>query len=375
MKTVSIRTLAGMAALLLLTACVSTQTQPDGSTKVKISVAEALGIKPAESSANAATPNPTAPAAMTAPSIKTSKLAGLFTKHPYDGTTKSHFPRVAVTVIDWSRNDCWIAVATIWWSQGKSERVAPFSVCWSQSLGFAVNNAANLHLFMEQTAFEHSGNVRTNGPKPPMMAIPDRQPIRGDQQNAFSGFIQQLVLDTGWGAGAPTNIWLVGYDAKAGTAAPAAAPEKPGDTSATAQGSAPSGGNNVAAHPEPWKAAAPKIQAALECRQKLNPADPALRPLLEKGKFNWELTPPQGFTAFGLPVQSISIFIDTTGELGESYTALVAVPMDIASKAAHFKNGSRETKSKRLFVQPDPHGGSPLTSVSCIHVGTNGWDD
>jgi hypothetical protein len=38
-------------------------------------------------------------------------------------------------------------------------------------VGYAVNNAANLHLFMQQTAVEHSGNVRTVGPKPPMLAI------------------------------------------------------------------------------------------------------------------------------------------------------------------------------------------------------------
>lgn len=44
-----------------------------------------------------------------------------------------------------------------------------FSVCWGKSVGYAVNNAANLHLFMQQMAVEHSGNVRTMGPKPPML--------------------------------------------------------------------------------------------------------------------------------------------------------------------------------------------------------------
>ena len=66
---------------------------------------------------------------------------------------------MAVTVTDWSRNDCWIGTATIWWSKSKSEPVPAFSVCWGQSVGYAVNNAANLHLFMQQTAVEHSGNA------------------------------------------------------------------------------------------------------------------------------------------------------------------------------------------------------------------------
>jgi hypothetical protein len=122
---------------------------------------------------------------------------------------------VAVTVTDWSRSDCWIGTATIWRSKTKSEAVPAFSVCWGQSVGYAGNNAANLHLFMQQTAVVHSGNVRTVGPKPPMLAIPDRQPISERQQLAFQGFVQQLVLDTGWQPGAPTNLWLVGYDANA----------------------------------------------------------------------------------------------------------------------------------------------------------------
>ena len=222
------------AAFMLsgLSGCVTTQQQPDGSTKVKVSLADVLGAKPQ--------PLVTAPAPTTAaasaepkpnttllPSIRTSALAGLFAKHPYDGTAKTYFPRVAVTVTDWSRDDCWTAVATIWRSKAKSESIAPFSVCWGQSVGFAVNNAANLHLFMQQMAVEHSGNVRTTGPKPPMPAIPDRQPFGESKQLAFQGFIEQLLLYTDWQAGAPTNLWLVGYD-------PNAAKTTPADTAAKA---------------------------------------------------------------------------------------------------------------------------------------------
>lgn len=228
---------------LLLTGCTTTQ-QPDGSTRVAVSLGDKLGLRskdvsqpalnPVEKVASKedvarTAPTPTAPMqgelvrdALRAPSIKSTPLAGVFAKHPYDGTPKTYFPRVAVTVTDWSRGDCWTATATIWSSKSKSEAVPNFSVCWGQSVGYAVNNAANLHLFMQQMAVEHSGNVRTTGPKPPMLAVPDRQPITERQQLAFQGFVQQLVLDTGWQLGAPTNLWLVGYDANAASS-PAAA--------------------------------------------------------------------------------------------------------------------------------------------------------
>lgn len=146
-------------------------------------------------------------------SIRTTPLAGLFAKYPYDGTAKSNYPRVAVTLTDWSRNDCWVAQATIWKSKTKSEPVAPFSVCVNDSFGFALNNAANLHLFQQQSAIEHSGNIRSTGPKPPMMATPMQLPFGETKYSTYHSFIQQLVVDTGWQPGAPTNIWLVGFGA------------------------------------------------------------------------------------------------------------------------------------------------------------------
>lgn len=209
---------------VMLIAC-STTEQPDGSTKVRISLGELLKAPP-PNKAPAQTPQTIASPAMAVPtaavttgsSIRTTAttpLANLFAKHPYDGTPKSYFPRAAITVTDWSRSDCWTAVATIWRSSTKSESVAPFSVCWGKSMGFSINNAANLHLFMQQSSVQHSGNVRTAGPKPPMLVIPDRSPIGEAKQLDFQGFVQQLLLDTGWKPGAPTNIWLVGYDANA----------------------------------------------------------------------------------------------------------------------------------------------------------------
>lgn len=224
------RAFMGVAVMLTLAGCVSTQTQADGSTKVRLSMGslikpdhggDAATNSPPKNAPTASEPAPRASSnpPIAAPNIRTTAMSGLFSKHPYDGTPKTYFPRVAVTVTDWYRNDCWTATATVWWSKSKSESVSPFSVCWGQSVGYAVNNAANLHLFMQQMAVEHSGNVRTTGPKPPMLAVPDRQPISERQQLAFQGFVQQLILDTGWQPGAPTNLWLVGYDASAAKAA------------------------------------------------------------------------------------------------------------------------------------------------------------
>lgn len=229
--------MVGAAFLLCaLSGCVTTQQQADGATKVNVSLADAFGVKPKTQVVTSATLEPKQGIALPS-SIRSSSLAGLFTKHPYDGTAKTYFPRAAITVTDWSRNDCWAATATIWLSKTNVEAVPAFSVCWGKSVGYAVNNAANLHLFMQQTAVEHSGNVRTTGPKPPMLAIPDRQPISERLQLAFQGFIQQLLLDTGWQPGAPTNLWLVGYDANGGSIASyrervTAATDKPMDSKA-----------------------------------------------------------------------------------------------------------------------------------------------
>lgn len=203
-----------------LAGCVTTQKQADGSTKVNISLADALGLPKAtqpaaQGGAVASSAAPSQANTASQPNVRSlasTKLAGLFTKYPYDGTNSAPFPRVAVTVTDWSRSDCWVAKATIWWNAKKSEPVAPFSVCWNQSLGFAVNNAAGLHMFMGQTAMVTSGNVRGEGPKPPMLAVPNNQQLSERQmQQDFTGFISQLIVTTGWEAGGDTNMWLVGY--------------------------------------------------------------------------------------------------------------------------------------------------------------------
>jgi hypothetical protein len=46
-----------------------------------------------------------------------------------------------------------------------------------------------------------------------MIAVPDSYPMAGGARgNEFNEFIQQLAVDTAWGPGAPTNIWIIGFD-------------------------------------------------------------------------------------------------------------------------------------------------------------------
>ncbi|MGB9671452.1 MAG: hypothetical protein ACPLXR_09945 [Halothiobacillaceae bacterium] len=119
---------------------------------------------------------------------------------------------------------------------------------------------------------------------------------------------------------------------------------------------------------EQWKIAAPMVQAGLECRQQINRNNPALRSLLPSNDtWQWNLVPPKGFTVFGLPVQSITIYIDPAGEMGASYTASVAAPKAAVIKAAKL-NGQRKTKIGSLMAK---QGSQPsLTDITCTVSGS-----
>jgi hypothetical protein len=286
--------------------------------------------------------------------ISKTALAGIFTKHPYDGTPKSYFPRVAVTVGDWSRGDCWTAVAKIWWSNTKSEAVSPFSVCWGKSLGFSLNGAAGLHQFMQQGAIETSGNERGMGPKPPMIAIPDQQPGGSSRQLDFSGFVQQLILDTGWKAGAPTNIWIASYDASVLKNQPQAA-------SAAAAPAAGAAGQ--------WTQAKPSLEAALACSRIDADFASAEQALVSAG---WN--PSQGSTpvmlpvplqSFGLTTQRIAVSRDSGEQVYRAYLPNVSIAQ--IAKAAKLKLGKdgkeygRVTKLGVLTAATD----EGVTTLTC----------
>ena len=89
----SMTSICVLALIQTLSGCVTTQAQPDGSTKVRLSLGAQV------QSAQTATPdNFERQKGAALPSVRTTRLAGIFSKHPYDDTTKTHFPRVAVTV-------------------------------------------------------------------------------------------------------------------------------------------------------------------------------------------------------------------------------------------------------------------------------------
>jgi hypothetical protein len=348
--------LAGLALVMTVTGCVTTQPQADGSTKVHLSLggvskatqgnaapSPATETRPAVV-ANQARPDQSAPPG--APGIRSTSLAGVFAKHPYDGTPKTYFPRVAVTVTDWSRNDCWIGTAAIWWSKTKSEAVPAFSVCWGQSVGYAVNNAANLHLFMQQTAAEHSGNVRTVGPKPPMLAIPDRQPIGERQQLAFQGFVQQLVLDTGWQPGAPTNLWLVGYDANAAI--------KP---------TMPPASSNESSQPADAKAKV-QLEQALGCAA-IGPRFESAESLLKQSGWNSDqgVTPvalAEPVKVYGFSVRKVAVSRDGGEQTYRSY--LPSITVQQLAKSASLKLG----KDGKTYGR--------LTKVGVLSAGMEGGE-
>lgn len=200
---------------IVLAGCVTTEERPDGRTVVRFSAAGTPGNTSADPSPQGSTP--TRPAPPAAPTLATTSLAGFFVKHPFDGTAKTYFPRVALTITDWSRNDCWVARARIWWSASKAESVAPFSVCFDkQSLEFNGTTRADRDVFERQIAIQTTGNVRTEGSTPPMMASLDQHPMDAIRsQQTFPYFLQQIIVETGWKGGAPTNFWVVGYDSKA----------------------------------------------------------------------------------------------------------------------------------------------------------------
>lgn len=339
-KTRSLRLMTPIGLLALMQAlsgCVTTQAQPDGSTKVRLSLG--TSTKPAQA---AAPDNVDHNEVVVLPDIRSTSLARVFSKHPYDGTTKAHFPRAAVTVTDWARNDCWSATATIWWSVSRSEAVPTFSVCWGQSLGYSVNNAANLHFFMQQSALEHSGNVRTSGPKPPMLAIPDKQPISERQQLAFQGFIQQLVRDTGWQPGAPTNLWLVGYGASTTT--------QPVGSKAKSQ-----------------------LEQALSCAsvsQRFDQAEAALR--LSGWRQGQGITPvtlPEPLSVHGLTVRKVAVSRDGGEQVYRSFLAGVNLQQVVKAAALKLgKDGKSYGRVTKIGVLSADTEGSDITLTCTVNT-------
>lgn len=295
----------------LLTGCVTTEQRPDGRTTVRFSPSGAPDNAPASSSAQVPTkPMPAAPM------LATSSLAGFFAKHPFDGTARTYFPRVALTITDWSRDDCWIARAKIWWSGKKSENVPPFSVCFDkQNLEFDGNTLADMDVFRRQIALQTTGNVRTEGPTPPMTAAVDQHPMNITRaQSTFPHFLRQVIAETGWKGGAPTNFWIVGYGSQSAIATPA--------------------GKSVA--PAVGAAQRRDIEKGLSC-QMTSTLDASLK--ATGIPITGDPAPaPEGLSVFGLPVVKVA-FNRESGEVFHASYFAPSVSLQKVAAAAKLKGG------------------------------------
>lgn len=196
----------------LISACATTPN-PDGSTTVKLSIPGLSQPKPSQPAPQEVRAESTQKASalpqMAGTPISQTALSDLFQKFPWTGANGPYYPKVAITITDWSRSDCWSADANIWSSAKKFETVKNFYVCMNKSLGAAVNGAAGLHLFFEQTQTSNStGNVRTAGPNPPMLAYLDNAP----NAQLHTSFVQQLVQETAWKPiPGQITMWVVAF--------------------------------------------------------------------------------------------------------------------------------------------------------------------
>ncbi|KWV12094.1 hypothetical protein ISN34_07965 [Xanthomonas translucens pv. translucens] len=94
-----------------------------------------------------------------------------------------------------------------------------------------------------------------------------------------------------------------------------------------------------------WRAVAPAVQAAVECRAKPDTNTTAWQ-ALPRDQFGdiTPIKPSAPFTVFGLPVSEVSISIDPDGVEGDSYTAKIASSTKAIKAAAKLDTeGHRET--------------------------------
>lgn len=155
-----------------------------------------------------------APAEPQAPSIVTTSLLNFFKGNPWDGRAQPAYPLVAVTIRDWSDSNCYVATAVIWHTAKKPEAIPAFSACHDPSqvsLTMAGNDGYRREMFERQLATaNHTGNVRTTGPKPPISGTP-RDPAFMNKRG-MTQFIAELVTVTGWTFGGGVRFWITGYE-------------------------------------------------------------------------------------------------------------------------------------------------------------------
>ena len=115
-----------------------------------------------------------------------------------------------------------------------------------------------------------------------------------------------------------------------------------------------------------WQAVAPTLQAALECRTKPDTTGAAWMSLPHDAEGGIAaIKPPVPFLVFGLPVREVAIFIDASGELGESYTADLGASLAAVRKAAKLNaEDGRTTPMGDLTL-----GGDTSPKLTCTVAG------
>lgn len=156
-----------------------------------------------------------------------------------------------------------------------------------------------------------------------MLAIPTGSRSAGSSSSPSRGFVQQLVLDTGWQPGAPTNLWLVGYDANA-----------------VIKPTVPPASSNGASQPVNAKTKA-QLEQALSCTV-IGPRFELAESLLEQSGWN----PDQGVTpvtlaepvkVYGFSVRKVAVSHDGGEQTYRSY--LPGLTVHQLAKSASLKLG------------------------------------
>ncbi len=129
----------------------------------------------------------------------------------------------------------------------------------------------------------------------------------------------------------------------------------------------------LAAQTPDWQKITPQLQAALECRQVLAIENPDIKAILPQKSPDempiWEITPPKGFTVFGLAVDHFTIALGDEDEPGQGFATYVkGKTLAEASKAASLKkiNGvpARTTAVGEIMAQMT-HGPKGPVQLGC----------
>lgn len=106
-----------------------------------------------------------------------------------------------------------------------------------------------------------------------------------------------------------------------------------------------------------------KTERALECDAVLSSSDAHLLPGQPD---TWTLVNTSDLVVFGMRIKSGSIYIDSSGELGASYTVTISAPQAEVNKAAKIiKNNERKTKVGSLRTESQ----GQTTNVICTVPG------